>query len=61
MPSRMAFFRAFFSVDPAHAGMNLSDQPIQDEDLSGPRACGDEPRSDTSSLGNNMWTPRMRG
>ena len=43
MPSRMAFFRAFFSVDPAYAGMNLRGPQPNTTRCSGPRVCGDEP------------------
>ena len=61
MPSRMAFFRAFFSVDPAHAGMNLFVTRLGHADDSGPRACGDEPEFFTAKMSHIEWTPRMRG
>ncbi len=61
MPSRMAFFRAFFSVDPAHAGMIL--HFFQGISLihCGPRACGDDPKSVLMRFMAEEWTPRMRG
>ena len=61
MPSRMAFFRAFFSMDPAHAGMILIDVLTIGNTNHGPRACGDDPPSWPRVTSIYAWTPRMRG
>ena len=61
MPSRMAFFRAFFSVDPAHAGMNPNNYKRLATGRSGPRACGDEPAIQPVFTVRTWWTPRMGG
>ena len=61
MPSRMAFFRAFFSMDPAHAGMILTMELEEMVDADGPRACGDDPFRAILALTRHQWTPRMRG
>ena len=44
MPSRMAFFRAFFSVDPAYAGMIPRMINLFTSVAGGPRVCGDDPQ-----------------
>ena len=61
MPSRMAFFRAFFSVDPAHAGMILELAFYPNGRGGGPRACGDDPPFTGWKAPMKKWTPRMRG
>ena len=61
MPSRMAFFRAFFSVDPAYAGMNLRMAQKVGLRMRGPRVCGDEPDIISHYVMSRKWTPRMRG
>ena len=57
----MAYFRHFFSVDPAYAGMILIRPPSPKAAWSGPRVCGDDPLV-AAVLGDTpAWTPRMRG
>ena len=43
MSSRMAFLGAFFSVDPAYAGMILALHGFGPSIPRGPRVCGDDP------------------
>ena len=61
MSSRMAFLGAFFSVDPAYAGMILKLSYSGGLSSSGPRVCGDDPTRVVSYYINPLWTPRMRG
>ena len=48
-------------VDPAHAGMILTQAMGQANVQRGPRACGDDPEGDCTIYTGSMWTPRMRG
>ena len=61
MSSRMAFLGAFFSVDPAYAGMILGFIQSDQCDPGGPRVCGDDPDIVSRAFVLGKWTPRMRG
>lgn len=52
----MAYFRHFFSVDPAYAGMNLAALSVVSALASGPRVCGDEPYVDSTLANSYQWT-----
>ena len=57
----MAYFRHFFSVDPAYAGMIPVQYPWHGNSRRGPRVCGDDPYAETYPLNVTPWTPRMWG
>ena len=48
-------------VDPAHAGMILTDDTKENNPKGGPRACGDDPGRRGAKDSSLTWTPRMRG
>ena len=48
-------------VFPAHAGMNRAGTPAAVEVPCVPRACGDEPDKDQSTVIDALCSPRMRG
>ena len=57
----MAYFRHFFSVDPAYAGMIPTRSLHRTRLLGGPRVCGDDPNTAAVPLIHHLWTPRVRG
>lgn len=57
----MAYFRHFFSVDPAYAGMILALTVAALFGRGGPRVCGADPGYAEKKSYPAEWTPRMRG